>query len=163
MWCQVRPCALSLFSSTSNLHWAVISAPQGLLVHSALQGHKDLVGLVGLNSSHLVPLKASREKSVERQTGSQEDCRVTTHGSGSCTAQLYVQKSTRPLMQLRLSKLLFHQLQNAPTQPCFSSLYQLDRLKCRKDSGWYDHLVPIQWFSGSNVSVLYHPGGKREL
>lgn len=63
-------------------------------------------------------------------------------------------------MQPRLSKLFFHQLQKAPTWPCFSSPYQLDKSKNRKVSGWCDRLVPIQWFSGSNVSVLYHLRGK---
>lgn len=63
-------------------------------------------------------------------------------------------------MQPRLTKLFFHQLQKATARPCFSSLYQLDRSKNRKVSGWYDQRVPIQWFSGSNVSVLYHLGGK---
>lgn len=66
-------------------------------------------------------------------------------------------------MQPKLSKLFFHQLQKAPTQPCFSSLYQSDKSKNINGNGWYNYLVPIQWFSGSHVCVLCHLRGKHEL
>lgn len=127
--------------------------------------------ILGLPSAHRVP-QGSEEAEIkwtnrlpgELWWGNRRDLKtLPLDGSGPCAPKSKCTEEYQPLMQPRLSKLFFHQLQKAPTWPCFSSPYQLDKLKNRKVSGWCDRLVPIQWFSSSNVSVLYHLRGKREL